>query len=181
MNSKILPGKSLIALELPFFKFIFIYLLTYLFLAVLHLCCCMWAFSSCGVRGLLFVAVHGLLIAVASLVAEHGLYTRGLQYLWCTGLVAPWHVGSFRTRARTRVPCVGRRILNHCATREALELPFKQYFSPLYVLISSQIHPLPPSLFHISHLDNHGLSASSLALIQSVLYTVIRVVIYPKH
>ena len=31
------------------------------------------AFSSCGERGLLFVAVRGLLIAVASLVAEHGL------------------------------------------------------------------------------------------------------------
>ena len=30
-------------------------------------------FSSCGERGLLFVAVCGLLIAVASLVAEHGL------------------------------------------------------------------------------------------------------------
>ena len=33
----------------------------------------MQAFSSCGERGLLFVAVCGLLIAVASLVAEHGL------------------------------------------------------------------------------------------------------------
>ena len=32
-----------------------------------------WAFSSCGELGLLFVAVRGLLIAVASLVAEHGL------------------------------------------------------------------------------------------------------------
>ena len=31
------------------------------------------AFSSCGERGLLFVAVRGLLIAVASLVVEHGL------------------------------------------------------------------------------------------------------------
>ena len=30
-------------------------------------------FSSCGEWGLLFVAVRGLLIAVASLVAEHGL------------------------------------------------------------------------------------------------------------
>ena len=30
-------------------------------------------FSSCGERGLLFVVVRGLLIAVASLVAEHGL------------------------------------------------------------------------------------------------------------
>ena len=43
-----------------------------LFLAALGLCCCAQAFSSCGERGLLFVAVRGLLIAVASLVAEHG-------------------------------------------------------------------------------------------------------------
>ena len=45
----------------------------YLFLAVLGLCCCAWAFSSCGERGLLFIVVRGLLIAVASLVVEHGL------------------------------------------------------------------------------------------------------------
>ena len=45
----------------------------YLFLAVLGLCCCTRAFSSCGEQGLLFVVVSGLLIAVASLVAEHGL------------------------------------------------------------------------------------------------------------
>ena len=51
----------------------FIYLLINLFLAVLGLCCCAWAFSSCGEQGLLFVAVCGLLIAVASLVAEHRL------------------------------------------------------------------------------------------------------------
>ena len=31
------------------------------------------AFSSCGKQGLLFIAVHVLLIEVASLVAEHGL------------------------------------------------------------------------------------------------------------
>ena len=45
----------------------------YLFLAALGLRCCVRAFSSCGERGLLFVAVLRLLIAVASLVAEHGL------------------------------------------------------------------------------------------------------------
>ena len=33
-------------------------------------------------------------------------------------LVAPRHVGSSRTRAWTCVPCIGRRILNHCATKE---------------------------------------------------------------
>ena len=41
------------------------------------------------------------------------------QQLWLTGLVALRHVGSSQTRARTRVPRVGRQILNHCATREA--------------------------------------------------------------
>ena len=33
----------------------------------------MRSFSSCGERGLLLVAVRGLLIAVASLVVEHDL------------------------------------------------------------------------------------------------------------
>ena len=47
--------------------------LFYLFLAVLGLCCYARAFSSCDERGLLFIAVRGLLIAVASLVAEHRL------------------------------------------------------------------------------------------------------------
>ena len=41
------------------------------------------------------------------------------QQLWLTGLVSPRHVGSSQTRARTRVPCIGRQTLNHCATREA--------------------------------------------------------------
>ena len=44
------------------------------------------------------------------------------QQLWHTSLVAPQHVGSSRTRARTHVPCIGRWILNHCTTREALNL-----------------------------------------------------------
>ena len=48
-------------------------LLLILFLAALGLRCCPRGFSSCSKRGLLFVVVRGLLIAVASLVAEHGL------------------------------------------------------------------------------------------------------------
>ena len=56
------------------FFFITLFFFIYLFiLAALGLRCCTQAFSSCGERGLLFVAVHGLLVAVASLVAEHGL------------------------------------------------------------------------------------------------------------
>ena len=42
-------------------------------MAVLGLRCCAQAFPSCGEWGLLFVAVSGLLVAVASLVAEYGL------------------------------------------------------------------------------------------------------------
>ena len=53
-----------------FFKLIYF---IYLFLAALGLRCCIRAFSSCGERGQLFVVVRGLLIAVASLVAEHRL------------------------------------------------------------------------------------------------------------
>ena len=34
---------------------------------------CAWDFFSCSERGLFFVAVRRLLIAVASLAAEHGL------------------------------------------------------------------------------------------------------------
>ena len=50
-----------------------IYLFIYLFWPVLGLRCYPQAFSSCGEPGLLFVAVRGLLVAVASLVVEHGL------------------------------------------------------------------------------------------------------------
>ena len=46
------------------------------------------------------------------------------QQLWHTGLVAPPHVGSSQTRDRTCVPCIGRRILNHCATREVQQPAF---------------------------------------------------------
>ena len=53
-----------------FFLNKFIYLFIYLFMAELGLSCCVRTFSSCSERGLLFVAVHRLLIAVASLVVR---------------------------------------------------------------------------------------------------------------
>ena len=114
-----------------FFFFNKFILFIYLFLAALGLRCCVLALSSCGEQGLLFVAVRGLLVAVAPLIAEHGLQAHRLQQLWLvssraqaqqlwhTGLVALRHVGSSWTKARTRVPCIVRWILNYCATREA--------------------------------------------------------------
>ena len=48
-------------------------------LAVLGLRFCSRAFSSCGKRGPLFIAVRGPLTFAASLVAEHRLQTRRLS------------------------------------------------------------------------------------------------------
>ena len=48
-------------------------------MAVLGLRCCARAFSSCGKRGPLFIAVCRPLTVAASLVAEHRLQTRRLR------------------------------------------------------------------------------------------------------
>ena len=75
--------------------------------------CCVWAFSSCSEWGLLFIAVHSLLIVVVSLVAEHGLKIHWLsrcgmwpQQLWYTGLVALQQVKSSQTRNQTPSPAL---------------------------------------------------------------------------
>ena len=48
-------------------------------MAVLGLRFCARAFSSCGKRGPLFIAVRGPLIIAASLITEHRLQTRRLS------------------------------------------------------------------------------------------------------
>ena len=40
-------------------------------------------------------------------------------------------MGSSRARPRTRVPCVGRQVLNHCTTREALMWTISKVFIEL--------------------------------------------------
>ena len=62
--------------SLFFLNFLFIYLI-YLFLAVLGLRFCARAFSSCGKQGPLFIAVHGPLTIVASLVGSTGSRRAG--------------------------------------------------------------------------------------------------------
>ena len=71
------PTLPTLALLKSFFFFFFFFV--YLFLAALGLRFCVRAFSSCGKRGPLFIAVHGPLTIVASLVAEHRLQTRRLS------------------------------------------------------------------------------------------------------
>ena len=102
--------------------FFFFFNLNYLFI-YLWLC---WVFVS--VRGLSPVVASG----GHSSSRCAGLSCCGAQapdaqaqQLWLTGPAAPRHVGSSQTRARTRVPCIGRQTLNHCATREALWDIFK--------------------------------------------------------
>ena len=98
----------------------------FFFLAALGLRYCARAFSSWGERGLLFVAVRGFLLRWLLLLQSTGSRHSGFSSCGTAGsvvvvhgLVAPRHVGSSRTRVHTHVPCIGRLILNHCATREA--------------------------------------------------------------
>ena len=104
---------------------------------------CARALSSCGERGPLFTTLRGPLTIAASPTAEHRLQTRRpsnygsqAQQLWLTGPAAPRHAGSSQPRARTRVPCIGRQTLNHCATREA---PIFVIFNRKCLLISGLV------------------------------------------
>ena len=69
-----------------------------------------------------FFAVRGPLTVVASPLAEHRLRTRRLSSHGSRAqpLCGMWDLP--RPAARTRVPCIGRRTLNHCATREARQV-----------------------------------------------------------
>ena len=58
---------------------LFMYVCMYVCMAVLGLRFCARAFSSCGKRGPLFIAVRGPLTIAASLVAEHRLQARRLS------------------------------------------------------------------------------------------------------
>ena len=98
---------------------IYIYeILLHYFLAVLGLRFCARAFSSCGKQGPLFIAVRGPLTIAASLVGSTGSRHAG-SVVVAHGPSCSVACGSSQTRARTHVPCIGRQILNHCATREA--------------------------------------------------------------
>ena len=110
---------------------LFMYVCVYVCMALLGLRFCARAFSSCGKRGPLLIAVRGPLTIAASRCRAQAPDAQA-QWLWLTGRVAPRHVGSSQTRARTRVPCIGRQTPNHCATREAPKVIF---LIPIHVLI----------------------------------------------
>ena len=93
------PGRSLYATFVPFClqqsTELYLQLFIYLWLHWVSI-------AACGLP--LVVASVGLLIVVASLVAELGMWPQQL----CMGLVAPLHVGSSQTTDGTYVPCIDR-------------------------------------------------------------------------
>ena len=121
---------TMLVLFTPQICFLFLFLfffkvegrIFYLFIYLFWLC---WVFVSC--EGFLQLWQAGATLHRGAQAFHYrGLSCCGAQapdvqarQLWLTGLVAPRHVGSSQTRARTRIPCIGRQILNHCATREA--------------------------------------------------------------
>ena len=68
-----------------------IYLVLIFISAVLGLHCCVGAFAGYSNWRLLFFVVHGLLIALASLVTEHGLWIHRLQQSQHEGSVVVLH------------------------------------------------------------------------------------------
>ena len=139
---------------------LFIYL--YLFLAVLGLCYCARAFSSCDERGPLFIAVHGPLTAAASPVAEHRLQMhrlsscgsraqllRSMLDLPRPGLepVSPALAGRFSTTAPPGKP--QKCFQNHT---------FFQFLSNK-TQSSRQKQPIDPTLSPSSDLSNEHLTA----------------------
>ena len=77
--------------------YILFFKLIYLFLAVLGLHCCMWAFSSCGGWGILFVAMHGLLIRWLLLLRSTG--SRLVGFSSCGSWALERRLSSCGTRA----------------------------------------------------------------------------------
>ena len=101
--------------------------------------------------GLSLDVVWELLIAAASLAMEHRLWGTQAQLLWHMGLVASQQLRDSiecpQTQDQTRVPCIGRWILNHWTTREVLQSHLKVknlalYFSSLIGIVDSGLNLL---------------------------------------
>ena len=107
------------------------FFLNYLFMAKLSLPACTGAFSSCGA----WVSHCTGFSCCRARVPEHpgssghGPQAQQLRFTgsrawprcwWHTGWAALWHVKYPQARDWTHVPSTGRRILNHCTTREVL-------------------------------------------------------------
>ena len=103
---------------------IFSYILFKFFMCLLYFWLC-WCFVAglsvvVGWRTTLQLWCTGLSLWWLLLLWGTGCTVLRLQQLWCTALVTSRHAESSWTRDQTHVSCIGRQILNHWTTREAL-------------------------------------------------------------
>ena len=104
--------------------YLFIYLFIYLWLCWVFVAVCRLSlvaasgdYSSLRCTGF---SLRWLLLLQSTSSRRVGFSSCGMgSVVVAHGLSCSAACGIFQTRARTRVPCIGRRILNHCATREA--------------------------------------------------------------
>ena len=103
------------------FSDLFLYISLFIYFWLCWVLLALWAFSSCCEQGLLSgcgaraSCCSGFSCSVAEVQGCVGFSSCSS---W--GLAALRHVESSWTRNRTHVPCIGRGILNHQATREVL-------------------------------------------------------------
>ena len=98
--------------------------------------------------------------------------------MWLTGPVAPRHVGSSQTRARTRVPRISRQTLNHCATRDTGSL----YILGNSHLLAILVQILYPSVgLSLHSLDSVFHRVEMSILMKSSLSWIMPLVLYPKN
>ena len=127
----ITEGMSAIVIILDFMTFVFVNFLQFvIFLKknylIIYFWLC-WVFVS--VRGLSLVVTSGghSSLRCAGLSLSRPLLLRSTSSRRAGSVVVAHGpscsaaCGIFPDRARTRVPCIGRQTLNHCATREALQ------------------------------------------------------------
>ena len=121
------------------------------FLPELGLCCCAWAL---GAESALLQGCRapGLFTAVASPVSECRPAGSAVTAM---GLVTPRHVASSRIRDWTCVPCIRRRVVNHYASREALDClersisartPQSETYSPVVSVCYVSGHTFPAGM-----------------------------------
>ena len=116
-------------------------------LAVLGLHSCADFFLVAASRGYSSLPCAGFSLLWLLLLRSTGFRARGLSS-W--GSAALWHVGSSQTRGRIHVSCVGRWVLYHWATREALSILFFKFTNfavPPGILVPwPGIKPNPPMM-----------------------------------
>ena len=142
-------------------------------MAVLGLRFCARAFSSCGKRGPLFIAVHWPLTIAASLVAEHRLQTRKLSN--CGSRAQPlrgmWDPP--RPGLEPMSPALAGRLPTTAPPGKPRDSIFDVQFQglkPLYVNRSSHFYLERPSFLILSSLISSMLVRSLVAVMTCLKY-----------